>query len=290
MAIPSNIIYKTIDHGRTHLAKDDTYIGNVNSYNNCISRFFARLFRKTIDVQINGKTLCLNQKSYVHLLNRFGVAEATYENAHQYVNLAALNVDVPEPSRMRDHLTAGKIHSLTKKLINRIGNHDKAMKYVGQGADVNAAYWERGNYGISFDSFKKNLPVQPLNMLAQRFTPFSKATASQDRNLANFMLDVGAVAFEGEVINFKREITNVRVEHLTYLTSREEPVFVHDRMRRTRYVGNVTVPALKHERVVHTTYHDLGIRTHVTHADQYFNYTKTAVRQVVDDSTFEKIT
>lgn len=272
-----NIIYKTVDNGRLHLAKDEYYIGSVNSYNNCITRFFANLFKKTIKVFIAGEEHCFNAKSYRNMLQRYGV-EVNLENIGQFSKLEEFQILPQEHSLMRANLSISKVNKLTRRLINALhqNNVNLAKQYVGQGADINHFYWDRGNHGISFKDLKDGLPNTSLNMTATKYTPFMKARELGYQNLGDFMVDAKATPCEGEVVNFHRSVIHQRTEIEQQIRIARQPVLVRDRYNRVRRGGVVSYPTVDTYRREFTTFRDTVTKTHKISVDQY------QFRKVVD--------
>lgn len=205
--------YVTKDNGRLHIAADEYYQGSTNSYNNFLTRAFTKLFGVSTNVTMNGKTRCVNKKSYVKLLQHLGAAEASPKTLDNYKDFNAIQFNVvKDRGLMREHLTAYKTDKLGKKLVNAIVHHDDFLtqKALGKGAKVNQHFWIRGyDNRIVFDSkFTPGLPHMKINPFkATQFTPFLLAVSSNNQALASILKKYGANStVQGQEVTFSREL------------------------------------------------------------------------------------
>jgi hypothetical protein len=210
--------YLTTDEGRLHMAVDHAYQGSVNSYNNCITRFFTKLCKYSIDVTINGETHCLNKISYVKLLHKRGRADATVENLDTFKNFAAIaipNVIINE-GFMRQHLSADKVNELTKELIENLNksNLPQAAQILGQGAEVNKYFWVREDISTihySEESVTRYLPIYDTQFRVGKYTPLLHASFKiKDAAFCQRLVNFGANQnTKGQFYTFNRRIIQI---------------------------------------------------------------------------------
>ncbi|HEV8051281.1 MAG TPA: hypothetical protein VGP47_02220 [Parachlamydiaceae bacterium] len=211
-----------VDEGRVHVASGAQYQGSINSYNNFVTRF-SKYFGFSSDVIIDGKTHCLNNKSYVHFLHTLGLKNVSVDGLWKYKNL-----DTPYPigqritlltnkGPMRTHLTTKKTNELGRELINAIRCFDvnKSQKLLSQGANPNQAFWIRDYDGISFNAqFKNDLPnrrIEPFR--ATHLSPLLLAALNCQDVLVEDLQRYGAnVNFKGERFTFSRDIVDVNTQ------------------------------------------------------------------------------
>ncbi|QLH35546.1 MAG: hypothetical protein HWD61_04875 [Parachlamydiaceae bacterium] len=112
--------YSTVDHHRLHLADENSrYIGNINCYNNFLTRFFSKMFGKALTVDFHGKMRTINVKSYIKFLKSHGLM-ANSENILNFANFSQVlkrQNDWSQGGFMRDFISKPKTHKLFKNLL-----------------------------------------------------------------------------------------------------------------------------------------------------------------------------
>lgn len=215
-----NTLYATKDNGRVHVAINEYYQDSVNSYNNFITRGITKLFGFSTDVTINGKSRCLNKKSYVKLLSTMGVAEASAQTLDNFKDFNAIQFKpVTDRGFMRSHLSAAKTDKLGRKLVEAMVLKNDAFlagQVLGKGASVNQHFWIRGfNNSISYHSkLNYGLPHQKINPFqATNYTPFLYATITHKQGLAALLKKYGADTTQpGQVVTFSRELLASKID------------------------------------------------------------------------------
>lgn len=212
----NSIYYTTVDKHRLHIADENShYGGSINSYNNFLTRFFAKIFGKSMKVNMDGKTRTVNKKNYEKFLSDNGI-QANKNNIHMFKNfkqaMAGRTRDWGHCDYMRNHLSRSKSNKLFQKLVYAIqkGHLEKAKNLAGKGADVEKVFWERNGHGITFSHLTSNLPDQPLNFRATRYNPILYAAMKGHVDLTRFLKQIGSSTnFQGETVQFRRMLTHV---------------------------------------------------------------------------------
>lgn len=273
MTSPS--FYTTVDQGYTYIANSQSdYIGKVNSYNNCLTRFFTKLFGKAIDVYINGKTKTFNLKSFNKLNQMYG-----FEIVSKKDNL----LDITKHFRqlighrlnngyIRNHLSSEKSHSLFKKLILNMQSHNtaKAERMVGKGANLELSFWDRGAYGLTFHQLTYGLSKTSMSEFeATSYTPILYAAAKIPQVFQK-LVEAGAdLQAEGKTLRFKRIITDV--EQQPYLTYESYPTY--SPYNHYSHHRNIYVPVVRTRTVVHTAdSEDIISRNRITREGRYIRH------------------
>jgi hypothetical protein len=206
-----NNIYTTVSDGRTHIAADTKYIGTVDSYNNCFTQFFARLFRLSVDVNFDGKIRCINKDSYKQLLDNFGfngILAPTFRTVAESVTLPNSSL------KMRDVISSNDRNTLFQKLAQAIstGNTSKALLMIGKGAELDTSYYDRGHLYPSFYSDTSNLDSESrYSFNVFQAPPILQAAKKANRIVVEFLNEAGAnLNATGKEYTFKREIVDVQ--------------------------------------------------------------------------------
>lgn len=137
--------YSTVTEGRTHIAFNEHYLGSVNTYSNFISKGIMRLFKKTIDVSIDGEMRCFEKADYARFANKLGLHQ-TIESIQSLTVLENLPKTPYHTERgfglMRLHLPLYTQVSLGRRLMRAIWQQDfhTAKKLVGKGAALDTGY------------------------------------------------------------------------------------------------------------------------------------------------------
>lgn len=210
--------YCTISRRRLHIAIDEDYQGNINSYNNFLTRAYAKMFIKTARISVDGETHLINKKSGIKFFKDLNV-QLTKESEFP-ADFDAIPIFTVRTDRglMRTHLSPRKAEQLGKKMIHALVQKDMhlAKKYIGQGAAVDQHFWYLEQFNspkVLFKThFSQTLPssrVEPFR--ATRFTPLLYAAVTTQNEAKDFLIAVKAsTAKYGERCTFKREIMDCR--------------------------------------------------------------------------------
>lgn len=248
--------FSSVSRQRTHIAKNEKYLGSVNSYNNFFTKFISHLFRLAVDVEVGGKKRRLNKKSYVKFLAHLRV-EKSKENLPK--SLEKLALSIPRERRlMRNYLSASKVERLTKRLLHALarGNSEMAFHLAGKGADINRHFWDRGCYGMGLGGQKEGLPLRAIKADFTLHTPFSYTSLHTMPHTFHLIKKLGGDrGFQGDIVQFQRKIDNTQVDRTYHVNT----VPVHHGYYRTHY-GRV-VPIVTHQPYVSS---DVKVNTFFT--------------------------
>jgi len=208
-------IYSTVSDYRTHIAADKEYVGNVNSYNNWLTKFFAWVFQLAIDVNVDGKVRYVNKKSYLKLLQNLSNTDATLDNLSDYTKFrdVAEKSTLPTGKMIREAISTSKRNSLFRKLARAIsrGYTEKALKVIGQGATLESRYFDRGHQGVSFHCVNYDLSRdRSYKFTVFNGTPILHAARKANTLVAQRLKEYGAsTEVVGQQHTFERVITGV---------------------------------------------------------------------------------
>ena len=207
--------YHTIDRNRLQIADSDSkYMGSINSYNNAITRFFADLCDLSMKIDINGKTRHVNINSYhkflrLHTNITFPTALicTTHSPVYSYINFSQTMDKHGNKNTWENngyicvHLSNSKSLRLGEKLIRSIwdGKYPQAIDYAGKGADIEIKFWDRGNYGLSFQACTNLDFDHSMQIPMKSHSPLSYVTqkSSSDTNyIVNYLKTIGATDYK----------------------------------------------------------------------------------------------
>lgn len=263
--------YATVDRHQLHIADDRSqYGGKINSYNNFLTRFFARLFGQAVNVEFTGKTRTLNKKSYESFLNNNGI-EANKENIKDFTdfNLTMHNRigNWNNNGYIRYAISREKSTKLFKKMVLALnyGNLEKAKALACKGANLENTFWDAKEKGICFAPPLYLAPKRPMKIIATRYTPILFAAKNGFIPFARFLKNIGAdTQINTETVKFKRKIAHV--ENQYHIRHRVTPVYdhhYHAPQRPHRHQPNyVYTPYVQKETVVHYTDKRKTMSTH----------------------------
>lgn len=231
-----NTTFAAVDHGYLQIASGHLYQGEINSYNCWLTKVFARLFCRYIDVQVGDRVRRLNKRSYVQFLNERGIA-ATLTTLHAFTDFNSIAYRRSDTKGwMRQHISVDKTASLARKMITSLGTVDiaKATKYLGKGAEVNEIFWIRGYDGkyVFEPQLTKGLPQAKIApFTADQLSPLLFAAQRTQTSFANLLTWFGAdTHFVGNRCTFFREILGVSND--TTLQPTIRPVLVGSHRHR----------------------------------------------------------
>ena len=243
------VLYSTVSCGRTYIARDKAnvgdfksyFVGDVNSYNNFFTRFFARLFEVSIQVNFDGKWRDVNKKSYVKLLHKLGITDARVSNLAQYTRFKPYTDGIDLTGKtMREALPYSKQERLLLGLGRAIlqNNTEKALRKIGKGALVDQAYYDRGVFGPSLYSEGEGLSSERRYQFSVFLgAPIMQAARKGLTDVARRLHQVDArIDCVGQSYTFLREITGID----RWVTQRRVDVIVHG--RKKDHVVSQTIP------------------------------------------------
>lgn len=213
-----NTIYSTVSNNRTHIAADQNYIGNVNSYNNCLTQLSAAVFMKSMTVNFNGKERSVNKKSYLKLLHNLGHQDLKLSDLsqHKLFKAVAEKSQLPKGTMMRDAISGRKSDNLACKLARAIysGQTERAKRMIGQGATLDVVYYSSNNNGVSFHSDCSNLSrTRAYKHVVFNGTAIMHAAIQRNKavieHLSLFGANLDTIA---KSYTFERKITDVHNE------------------------------------------------------------------------------
>lgn len=189
--------YSTVDHHRLHLADENSrYIGNINCYNNFLTRFFSKMFGKALTVDFHGKMRTINVKSYIKFLKSHGLM-ANSENILNFANFSQVlkrQNDWSQGGFMRDFISKPKrISSLKTYYSHSTRRSNKSPKFAGQGADIEQTFWEKSNHQICLgSSLSSHLPTSSMSDKMTQLNPLFYSAKKNYTELSKFLVSIGA--------------------------------------------------------------------------------------------------
>ncbi len=211
------MIYTTVSWQRLYIAKDFHYVGNVNSYNNCITQFFAWLFGLSMTVDFGGEEYSVDKRSYIRLINSIGTS-ATIENVVQY-KIFQPNLVGPSQeslSKMRDLIDPQDSRALFRKLAKAIedGNSTEATAMIYRGAQLDTSYYVREGNLLSFGSVTEDLKQEQAYSFNVLYGPPIVQAANKANDLVvGALRKAGVNSCTGKKYIFRRQILGVRRRH-----------------------------------------------------------------------------
>jgi len=209
-------IYTTVDHGITHVAADNKYIGSVNTYNNFFTRFFAWVSKSSMQVNFDGKTRIVNKVSYLNLVNTLTGTDVKIQNIKDHILFRKTVKNgnlLTSKSTMRDNISEKSRYKLFKKLARAIslGETQKACQMIGKGAALDRAYYDRGYKYPSFNHDTDSLSSESrYNFSVTRGTPILTAAKRSQTTVVAKLSEFGAnTNATGRKYIFERIITGV---------------------------------------------------------------------------------
>jgi len=248
---PLGQIYTTVSNHRTHVAVGKDYVGSVNSYQCCLTKLVARLFRRSIRVNFDGKERSINRGEYLSLLHNLGHTEISKRNIDQCRNFRSMieGVKLSQGIRMTQAIAESDRRGLFYKLAEAISRGEivKAQEMIGKGAALDMQYCDRGRFGVSFGSCKQGLSSEKAyDFKVFEGAPILQAARKGYTSIVQQLLEFGAMANTvGRGYTFHRVITGVyRYNELDY-----RPHYVHDPYG---YLDVRYSPDLVERTIVHT--------------------------------------
>lgn len=210
-----NTIYTTVSKGQVHIAADTKYIGSVDSYNNCFTRLFAKIFGRSMKVHFDGKTRSINKKSYANLIRSLTQNDEINNIRQRSIfRPIAESAALPQNNlKMRDVVSSNVRQKLFTKLAMAISQGDtrKALLMIGKGAELDTVYYDRGRLSPSFSTDAAGLnATSRYNFTVFKAAPVMQAARKGNIAVCQFLKDAGAnLSIRGKEYTFRREILSV---------------------------------------------------------------------------------
>lgn len=251
-------LYTAQSRGRLHIAADQNYVGSINQYKNCFTRFFTMLFGTSMKLSVHGRVYRVNKKSYRNLLDNTG--NSVEGKIKHYGHLESVLINIPQNnSPMRYHIRQKQnfYQKMVRAMVN--GDEDLAKKMIGKGAELNSTFWVRTNgQGISFTGLRGCLPIRSLKLEGRSYTPLLWAAEKGQTKVINFLGTFGVDKAQGERTKFERKIDRVNTEEKLEVRNRlvenyHQPYYYPDAVYPSGYHYETE---LYTRTVVHTHYTD----------------------------------
>lgn len=221
-------VYTTVDNGKLHIGIDENYAGSIDSYNNFLTRFFAKLFGWSTEMTINNKTRQVSKSDYMRWLNsNTAYSNVTKETVQNFADFHKLDVKAADGSlgRMRDHLSQYKTEKLFEKMVLALAVNkdvDAAKKYAAKGANLDGYFWVRDSLPISFTTIKADLDDdKAVEFRAGHLTPLLFAAERGYKTFCDFLRKLQANQnLVGEYVLFSKKV--IEVSPITTLVKSEE--------------------------------------------------------------------
>lgn len=208
-----NYIFTTVSEGQLHIAADTQYIGSVNSYNNCFSQFFAWIFGYSMPVNFDGQIYSVNKESYSNLLHSLNDKISDIRDHTIFRSVAEIAKLPTSNLKMRDVIASHDRKALFQKLIFAIsrGETTEALSMIGQGADLDIAYYDRDKLNPTFSKDTQDLSsTSRYSFTVFHAAPILQAARKGNAIVCKFLKEAGAnLSVIGEKYTFKREIIDV---------------------------------------------------------------------------------
>ncbi len=208
-------IYTTVSNRSLHIAADHLYIGKINSYNNCLTRFFAWLFGWSMSVDFDGRERAVDKKSYKNLVEqlRSGVEGINIEEYKIFKPiLEGISLESYK-GRMRDAISSSDRNSLFERLALAIsrGETNKALQMIGKGAELDTPYFDRESGSVTFCNDTDGLSFSSkYKFTVFKASPLLQAARKGNKTVVSYLKKFGAnLSGTGKEYTFVREITNV---------------------------------------------------------------------------------
>lgn len=283
------VYYKTKCEGLLHIASSSNdggsnYIGSVNSYNNGLTRFFSKIFKKSINVTLNGRTRSVNKMSYLKLLGNAGIADANSKNIKNFVNLDSLKL-TSDKHPMSAYLPKRKQYELGKKMVKEmvIGRWQNSERYAHKGADLNLQFFKEDKIRLRFGDyipFARGYGSYRFDKTYETYQPVLYAARHGRKNLCETFKKLGAdLNVSGHQSTFKRRLLDVDTHHHFDV---ETHLYTNQR-GNLRAVPTVALNATDTYTYRDTVHVDTEYRT-----DNDFNFITTTVDKKTDLGTYAK--
>ncbi|MDP1880619.1 MAG: hypothetical protein Q8K60_06740 [Parachlamydiaceae bacterium] len=132
----------------------------ISVYNNFISKFFARLFDKSMEIAINDKFFTVDKNSFKNHFNQLGITDVEIKefktlNYGTFIQQNHHRINLNQ-TKMSDIISDKKRKNLSIKLIKAINENktDRALKLINKGAHFDQMTYF-SNYN-NYYSTKKN--------------------------------------------------------------------------------------------------------------------------------------
>jgi hypothetical protein len=159
--------------------------------------FFAKVFFKSVEIEINGRKHCVNRKSFIQHLESIGLQSSALKRAKRVGYAALINEAHIRPrlgnEKLGDLLTDKKRTKLLRQLVSAIDtdNIEIAKKLVRMGAYLNRPFWIASFWPDRvFMSSKHNFRCNVTS-----YTPLARAVVKDNKELVKFIATVKGGSF-----------------------------------------------------------------------------------------------
>lgn len=162
----------------------------IETYNNFITRFVAKLFKMAIDVEIAGKTRTVNVISFHSHLKSLGITEFPFFDqlrAVNYRDLIVKNVQSISEVPFGDEFSPSKKDKLFEKMLERLRLNDTegVKKYIRKGAPTDRFFYIKHDSIYNYWSLNKE-NINPCDL--SEYTPAAYAAHNKNNGLALFII------------------------------------------------------------------------------------------------------
>lgn len=263
-------LHTNIDEGSVQIAINEKYQGSLRLYEEGCVKFFAQLFRLSINVEIDGQKFTVNKKEYIRFLHKLKYFSATTKNVAQLCTFDPGLIIPQNNGYMRDHLPEGKVERLGRRLIDTLPEVDNYLlieKLLEEGANPNLFFSILGAerkiiHALNPEQLLPNEEIPSFEELL--ITPLLYAAMHHNKDLIRLLLRFGADQHaEGQLCYFSRQIVKVSRKNITEETATSQSQSLVSRGVR---VTPVAFPKIKELRTFCDTW--WNINRVVFNADQ----------------------
>lgn len=162
----------------------------IETYNNFITRFVAKLFKMAIDVEIAGKTRTVNVISFHSHLKLLGITEFPFFDqlrAVSYRDLIVKNVQSISEVPFGIEFSPSKKDKLFEKMLERLRLNDTegVKKYIRKGAPTDRFFYIK-HYSDHADWYLNREYISTYQL--SEYTPAAYAAHNKNNGLASFII------------------------------------------------------------------------------------------------------
>lgn len=210
-------IVSTISNNRLYVGLGITCIGDINSYNNIITRLFAKIFGRSMEVDFgDGRSRDVqhvDKEDYRRFVLEVFNVEVDVDKISKYKE--ALRVDKVVSAKitgryMRNMINRKDRNRKTHELEEALRDEDalRAEALIRTGAAVHEYFFSRPrNLGIRYCSYNADLPSGPHQFYVTHGPPVVHAQLADSERIFKLLKEFGAKTkhVEGERFLFVRE-------------------------------------------------------------------------------------
>jgi len=237
-----NIITNTNYNGRLHLGYGDEgsvskCLGkSINAYRNFIFKFFTRLFSISMDIEMGGKSICVNKVSLKKHLESIGLEGEDIEKINRigYTTFIQQNEAklIIQNDTLGENFSDKKRMKLFEKMIRQleVNNTQAVKRYLRKGAYIDREFCKSEPTGklylVNFKEMKKWIFGVGSEFKIYSYTPLALAAEKENQSVAKFI----AKAKDNDISSDKKETFKYRDHshcygygnHFNWTTEREK--------------------------------------------------------------------